>query len=949
MHLPDPPSDTPPPGEDDRTRVAPLAPRGKRAPPENDATVIKRPARHAPRAADSSHSGGTSTSDWGALGDQPSPVDVGVGTLLKGRFLLEKEIGRGGMGVVYLARDERKVEAHDRDPHVAVKVLNDGFRHHPDALVALQREARKAQRLAHDNIVRVYDFDKDGAIVFMTMEFVAGRDLRSLIRARMGEGMPMAQAYGLIEGMGHALRRAHEAGLVHSDFKPGNVMVEDDRVAKVFDFGIARATRGGQGTDDHTVFDATSLGAMTPAYASLEMLRGEEPAFADDVYAFGCVVYELLAGRHPFDKQTAEQASAAGRTPAPVPGLGRRQNRALRSSLAFDGRQRPDMATLLERLRPRSRRERVGAWLAAALLAAVVGMAGATWLQSHRQQAENQRVLAGFSTQSDRRFADEVQANIALQALNDDDRHRLIIDHSGVIESFLLSLLDGYWSPASGRDDYAGAQRVMALREQLKLFSPQLEARGRNLGQERDRLLNDLDTQLDRTIAQDVPFERLHREAVAILERIRRLDPQSGLLRNAKLALRYDAEVGRAIEEGNVQAARRWLSTARQWFPDEASWNVRDHELDRATMSRAPMPTRAVGDAAMTDAEIASHIESVQGAAAAHDVGKVRDLLARITELQADHPFPETEGRQLLAAAMLGHARALFQQGRWDDATAALSPGSGVPDDARLHRAAARYALVQELAGLGAEEAGAARTRRLRSELQQAMTQDRRGFLQMRSDLSAVGRRGAGVIARLDALAGALDERAAEADAPAARERTRDACAALTPGSAAMCVDSLGRLGAGPALVVIPREGSAPLAVMRSKVKFGDLARFCVDTGACPDAQWQSEASASDIPHDLLMQYAAWLGRASGYAYRLPSDAEWLTAAHAGGGRCAFSETNRWGLVGMRDGFAEWVRDGDRLAERGGRRQNPCGARGKQDSSGEADPAVGARLVREIE
>ncbi|RBE79188.1 serine/threonine protein kinase, partial [Xanthomonas oryzae pv. oryzae] len=161
---------------------------------------------------------------WRRVAQLQGDAQVGVGMLLKARFLLVREIGRGGMGVVYLARDERKVEARDRHPYIAVKVLNDDFRRHPDSLIALQRESRRAQSLAHDHIVRVYDFDKDGAIVFMTMEYIEGDDLRGLIRSRLGEGMPLAEAWPLIEGMGRALQRAHAAGIVHSDFKPGNVM-----------------------------------------------------------------------------------------------------------------------------------------------------------------------------------------------------------------------------------------------------------------------------------------------------------------------------------------------------------------------------------------------------------------------------------------------------------------------------------------------------------------------------------------------------------------------------------------------------------------------------------------------------------------------------------------------------------------------------------------------------
>ncbi|HEX5304782.1 MAG TPA: protein kinase, partial [Dyella sp.] len=270
---------------DDATVVQPAS--LPRAGLDDEATMVKPASARPGDAQATSVTGtqgatGTGTSSsfnmdsWQRVADAEGGDYATVGSVLKGRFHLEKEIGRGGMGVVFLARDERKVEARDRDPYVAVKVLNDEFRRHPDSLIALQRESRRSQSLAHDNIVRVYDFDKDRTIVFMTMEYVDGSDLKQLIREKAYNGMPLARARPLIEGMAWALKRAHASGVVHSDFKPGNVMVTRDGVPKVFDFGIARAGKHmGDQVGEQTVFDAGTLGALTPAYASLEMIQGK--------------------------------------------------------------------------------------------------------------------------------------------------------------------------------------------------------------------------------------------------------------------------------------------------------------------------------------------------------------------------------------------------------------------------------------------------------------------------------------------------------------------------------------------------------------------------------------------------------------------------------------------------------------------------------------------------
>src|SRR5262249_20405666 len=104
-----------------------------------------------------------------------------AGDTIKDRFVLEEVIGKGGMGVVFRARDKRKEEAQDRHPYAALKVLNETFKRHPESLKALQREARKAQNLAHPNIVTVYDFDRDGANVYMVMELLEGEPLDKYI------------------------------------------------------------------------------------------------------------------------------------------------------------------------------------------------------------------------------------------------------------------------------------------------------------------------------------------------------------------------------------------------------------------------------------------------------------------------------------------------------------------------------------------------------------------------------------------------------------------------------------------------------------------------------------------------------------------------------------------------------------------------------------------------
>jgi serine/threonine protein kinase len=351
--------------KDDATRRAPGATPGKgpATPPADDATVhrprnpgaqaagsaagddatrIKQAAdRNQRPASDPSSSGQTRVRPTAqpSSGAHPHVPKVEQFQILKGRFTLEKVIGVGGMGVVYRATDRLKVEARDREPYVAIKVLSEEFKAHPESFVALQRESRKTQRMAHPNVVKVFDFDRDGDIVFMTMEYMKGRPLDELIKQYNTAGLPRPEAWNILHGLCSALIHAHEEKIVHSDFKPGNIFITESGMPKIFDFGIARAVanvdRHGGKTKDVTVFDAGTLGALTPAYASMEMLLGKEPDIRDDIYALGCITYEILTGEHPFNRLPADEAFKSGLKPKKIVGITRRQWKAIEKALAF--------------------------------------------------------------------------------------------------------------------------------------------------------------------------------------------------------------------------------------------------------------------------------------------------------------------------------------------------------------------------------------------------------------------------------------------------------------------------------------------------------------------------------------------------------------------------------------------------------------------------------------
>jgi hypothetical protein len=266
------------------------------------------------------------------------------GSIIKKRFVLEKLLGKGGMGLVFGAIDRRKEEARDPNPRVALKVLNADFQRHPQAFMALQREARKAQTLAHPNVVTVFDFDRDGDAVYMTMELLEGRGLDSMTREARGKGIKRDVALPIIRGIAEGLAYAHRKGIVHSDLKPGNVFITEDSTAKVLDFGIARAVPSMNTEASRDVFDAGSLGAYTEAYATDEMVDGVDPHPADDMYALGIIAYELLTGFHPYQRHSAPAARKLGLKPEPLKGLKRKEVRAIERCLSFDRKQRPQSA-----------------------------------------------------------------------------------------------------------------------------------------------------------------------------------------------------------------------------------------------------------------------------------------------------------------------------------------------------------------------------------------------------------------------------------------------------------------------------------------------------------------------------------------------------------------------------------------------------------------------------
>jgi adenylate cyclase len=252
-----------------------------------------------------------------------SMVRLAIGQLLGGRYRIERELAEGGMGVVYLAADEQVP-----DEKFAIKVLKEEL--HPAALTLLREEVRKTRKLSHPNIVDVHSVNVDGQRLYVLMEHLEGKSLDALLDEEFGRGMPFSHAWPIIEDVCAALGNAHDHNVIHSDLKPANVFVTTSGRTKLLDFGIARVSRG------PLLHAPSGPRALTPAYASCELLEGKEADRRDDIYSFACVIYEMLSGERPFGELTALEARDAGTRVPPFALLSRAQNEALAQALAFD-------------------------------------------------------------------------------------------------------------------------------------------------------------------------------------------------------------------------------------------------------------------------------------------------------------------------------------------------------------------------------------------------------------------------------------------------------------------------------------------------------------------------------------------------------------------------------------------------------------------------------------
>ncbi len=939
-----------------------LAATGSTTTAESDRTIVRKPAAHTMAnrpnigAEDSAENTRIATRDENAhsldatlvaaSGAAPTPSKEPVpGDLLKGRFVLEEVLGRGGMGVVFKARDMRKEEAHDRNPYVAVKVLNDSFKAHPQSLIALQREARKAQQLAHPNIVTVYDFDRDGDTVYMTMEYLEGEPLDRIIRQHMSNPMEQQQAIEIIEGICLGLEHAHKHDTIHSDLKPGNVFVTKSGAVKVFDFGIARAMKRQEGGGEQTIFDAGELGGLTPAYASCEMLDGEEPDFRDDIYALACIAYELLGGRHPFNKIPADEARARKLSPQPIKALKKRQWKSLAKGLAFARADRsPSVATFLEPFID-TRPIRKGYVIAAVV--ALIALAGLLISPISQQWREHQasKIIATLKNGSDNKISTTLKK---LPTLDKSVQDSVLSEGKDVIIAYFEKRAEAEVDTARAKYDFSGAEAILDQAMKYYPDSAQVVSIITRLKNRKNQLLNEYTTRFNEQLQQGRLLPRPNKDDVLdLLSQVAAIDPQHPLLHDPRLPIAYAQQARAALRAGDYNKADKLLAAGLSLSPDETALvNLQDEVQTAKVDQAAGSGPRGMADLAL-DTSMSSSARRdliaklLKKPFASRDWSK--SVLSNLSRLEADDPADAEWAagqRESLAKLHLAQAKKMRQVQRFAEARSLVNYAKQfkpdlkgadqelkliATDQTRFEKAAAEHARQASIDGLKqtlltqAQANDVAKAKASLVELSKLLpannpflaTQGREAianaYLRLSRDLAdrkqidqaiQLLRAGLEVAPTMASLKKSL------ADLTGKQSASADPCKMEFAGYGqrlrATCTDALGGNNKGPVMVVIPAGGafSKPFAIGKYEISIADYNIYCRLNKQCtPLAAADTSLPLTGISIQDARRYVTWLAQQTGFNYHIPSDAEWEYAATADG-RSASKDYNCRVVIG---------------------------------------------------
>ena len=514
----------------------------------------------------------------------PAPRgQIAIGTVLRDRFIIDDVLGVGGMGTVYKGRDTLKLQAQDPNPFVAIKMMNEDTKAQGDSFIALQREAARQQKLAHPNIATVYDFDEASDDFFITMEFLQGVPLNEYLDQdnRRTRGLTTDEAKRTIRSLADALEFAHQHGFIHSDFKPEKCFVTDDGNVKVLDFGISRAIRASS-WDSHTVADDFTVPALTPAFASAEMLENSDRADpSDDVYALACVAYEILAGNHPFARMPATIVEQQGLTPEPLAKLSRAENQAIAHALAFRHADRtPSVAQFLSEFEgspPEKRWLRIAASAAIAALGLVVAVFAIDWYTSARVNS-----LVADIVSTDDSLIEAALAKVP--TLNEDARQEVLLAAQDPLTTYFATEIDARVIA----QDFDNAAALIGRARDLYRDSARIEIAAAAADTEKNRLLGELGDVFEQRLRERrlIDVDGRDGDLPEVIARIQAIAPNDPIISGVRLENTYAAYVEDLVAERELRLAWQVLTTGQTLVPDSIVLRNAADRLDAATEER---------------------------------------------------------------------------------------------------------------------------------------------------------------------------------------------------------------------------------------------------------------------------------------------------------------------------------------------------------------------------
>ncbi|WP_417706891.1 protein kinase domain-containing protein [Rheinheimera aquimaris] len=504
-----------------------------------------------------------------ATASQTAVVD---GMLIKQRYLLETKIGSGGMSDIYRATDTFLQKAGVADCTVAIKVLQPQYVNQPEALQLLLQEAHKTQQLSHPNIVRVFDVDSDQQHHFIVMEFLDGESLEQVIKRYKPKGLPLKSACNLLQQIADALNYAHQIGIVHADLKPANIMVNRAGVVKVLDFGVSQTLQL-----NHDIYAAEQqsqtapLSGYTPAYASPQLLAGNTPCVADDLFSFACLSYELLTSKHPFERLPADKAAAQNKQATKPAHINLLQWLTLKRALQFDTKLRNTSITeLMQRFTQQL-------WQSAAVAAAVIMLAWGGWHYYQQQQRvveqfEQKTALLDAQQQQFQRLFDASPAEVLAAVTESTER---AIPHEALLRLQQNRILTHFEQQVdqliSDRSftypNYPEIERILAQAKTLYPDSHYLAELSNNMQRSKQTAIEVLRAQLNQLlINQQYQVQSDAPDPFTIHTELQRIDSRYKIIPDSAESDAYIAAFNDAVATNNAQALQQLIKVGQLLF-----------------------------------------------------------------------------------------------------------------------------------------------------------------------------------------------------------------------------------------------------------------------------------------------------------------------------------------------------------------------------------------------